>query len=171
MGQFIDDCFHFFAEIIIHGARTQDQLEELSSRGYLDHQVTYEVYGDATGEARTTKSLHSDYDIIKKYLSNYRTPDGRAINYKMCVPRSNPPIRERHNTVNSYCHNLVGDVRLKVYRECKTVDEGMRLTSLLKGGSYVEDDSKHYQHVTTALGYWITAKHRGKTSMSASMIG
>ena len=171
LGQYIDDHFHFFTEVIINGARTLDQLEEMAGRGYLDHNTTYEVYGDATGEARTTKAIHSDYDIIKKFLSNYRAPDGRSLQYKMCVPRANPPIRERHNTVNSYCYNANKEIRLHVYKDCKTLDEGMRLTALKKGGEYIEDDSKHFQHCTTAIGYYVTYKHRNKRQLAASVIG
>lgn len=171
LGQYINDTFHCFAEIVLSGSRTSDQLDEMAARGLLDYGCEYQIYGDATGEARTTKSIHSDYDIIKKFLSNYRTPDGRALRYKMCVPRSNPPIRERHNVVNSYCYNLNKEIRLLVYKDCKTLDEGMRLTSLVKGGEYVEDDSKHFQHITTAVGYWITYVARNKVQLRAQMIG
>jgi len=71
------------------------------------------------------------------------------------VGLSNPPIRTRHNLVNSYCLNANGKRRLFVYEKAKTCDEGLRLTRLKPGGAYIEDDSKHYQHVTTAIGYGI----------------
>ena len=73
----------------------------------------------------------------------------------MQVPRSNPPVRTRHNIVNAYCQNDLGQHRLTVYAKCKTLDKGLRLTALKKGGSYIEDDSKPYQHITTALGYGV----------------
>jgi hypothetical protein len=40
-----------------------------------------------------------------------------------------------------------------VYKKAATLDEGMRLTKLRPGSQYIEDDSKRYQHITTALGY------------------
>ena len=74
----------------------------------------------------------------------------------MEVPRSNPPIRERHNIVNAYCCNSLKQIRLFVYAKCKTLHEGFNLTALKKGAEYIEDDSKEYQHITTAAGYRIT---------------
>lgn len=152
--QHINDTFHVFDEVIVEGARTLDILEELAGRGYLDRGQKIIVHGDATGMARSTSSLQSDYDIIRKFLSNYKN-----LNFEMQVPRSNPPIRTRHNIVNAYCQNSHEQVRLYVYKKCQTVDEGLRLTALKKGGNLVEDDSKRYQHVTTALGYGIVFCH------------
>ncbi len=147
--QYDGNAFHVFKEIIIQGARTLDACDELANSGILDMPHMFKVYGDATGRARSTKSLHSDYDLITKFFSNYNS--GR-LRWELCVPRDNPPIRERHNMVNAYCYNAHKQVRLFVYH-CPTVDEGLRLTSFKKGGALVEDDSNSYQHVTTALGY------------------
>lgn len=165
-GQFDGISFHFFDEIIIHGSRTLDSMEEMAQRRLLDYDTVYEIYGDSTGEARSTKSIHSDYDIIKSFLSNYVKLNGQPMRYVMNVPRSNPPIKDRHNIVNGYCENELGKNRLYVYENCKTIDEGLRLTALKKGGQFVEDDSKAFQHCTTALGYYVVAKHRGINSSS-----
>ena len=160
-GQFDGVSYHFFDELIIQGSRTLDSMEEMAARGLLDHNVNYEIYGDATGNSGTTKSLHSDYDIIKKFLSNFKTKDNRSIRYSMHVPRANPPIKTRHNLVNAYCENALKQNRLYVYGKCKTIDEGLRLTALKSGGQFVEDDSKPFQHCTTALGYYVVSKHTG----------
>jgi hypothetical protein len=53
-----------------------------------------------------------------------------------------------------------GNVSVRVHKRAKTVDEGLRLTKLKAGGHYIEDDTKHYQHVTTALGYGLIAAIR-----------
>ncbi len=159
--------YHFFNQSVIHGARTEDVLEDYASRGILDYPVLYKIYGDATGKSRSTSSLHSDYDIIKKYLSNYKTKSGNNINFEMCVPSSNPPIRTRHNIVNATCLNDNKECRLFVYKDAQTVDEGMRLTQLKKGSDYIEDDSPNcpYQHITTALGYAIVYIENDKKSL------
>ena len=157
--QFIGGKVEVFDEVIIHGADTYESLEEIAARGYFNLEATIMVHGDATGASKSTKSKRSDYDIIKKYLSNYRH-DGMALDFEMCVPKSNPPVRDRHNLVNAYCRNANGVARLNVYRKCKMTHKGMRLTALKKGGSYIEDDSKEYQHVTTALGYGIFWIHK-----------
>lgn len=154
LAQFINGVAHIFDEIVIDGARTKDVCEELYSRGYFNVNLDWIITGDASGNHRDTRGVHSDYDIIKKFFDHVDTPFGR-VRYQTKVPLSNPGVRFRHNKVNSYCKNELGKTRLFIYESCKVVDEGMRLTKLKKGGNYIEDDSKRYQHVTTAVGYFI----------------
>lgn len=156
------DTFHAFDEIVIHGSRTEDQLEELVARGYLDMPIRWEIHGDATGGARTTNSKLSNYEIITSFFANYKTKAGHKVSFQFLVPRSNPPIRERHNIVNAYCLNTLKQNRLFVYDKCKVLNEGMNLTALKKGADYLEDDSKEYQHITTALGYRIVYTSQNK---------
>ena len=156
------ETFHFFDEVIVHGARTESILQEAADRGLLDYSVEYEVYGDATGEARSTNSIHSDYDIIRNFLNKYKKKNGNPLSYKMRVPKTNPPIRERHNIVNAYCLNSIGQRRLFVYDKCKILHEGMKLTALKEGSQYQENDNNSYQHCTTALGYNVVMKHNLK---------
>lgn len=160
--QYIFGTFHVFDEVIINGFRTLDSCEEMWGKGLLSHRNNYILHGDATGSSRDTRSKVSDWDIIRKFFSNL--PNMR---FETQVPKSNPPIRTRHNIVNSYCLNASGKIRLFVYKNAHTVDEGLRLTNFKKGGSNVEDDSKHYQHVTTALGYGIVATHNRNQASSA----
>jgi hypothetical protein len=149
--QYVNDTFHFFDEVVIEGADTRGSLEELDLRGLLDSNYRYIIHGDATGGSKSTTSILSDYDIIKKFFQNHP----KALRFEMKVPRSNPPIRKRHNRVNAYMLNDAGQRRLFVYNKCKTLDKGFRLTALKKGGSYLEDDTPAYQHVTTAAGYGV----------------
>lgn len=142
------DIFHVFDEVVVHGFRTADVMDEWEAKGYLDGRYEIRVNGDASGEARDTRSVLNDYEIIKKYLANLN------LRFKMEVPRSNPPIRTRHNRVNAYCRNDLGQCRLFVYQGAPTVDEALRLTSLKKGADFTrEDDSKAFQHIGTAVGY------------------
>jgi hypothetical protein len=96
-----------------------------------------------------TRSIKSDYDIIEGFLSKY----SKTLNFEMRVPRSNPPLRRRHNLVNAYFSNENNQVRLLVYD--KWVDKGFRLTAFKKGSGLIEDDNLPEQHVTTAIGYMI----------------
>lgn len=171
--QVINKVVHVFKEIIIHGSDTEDVCNELTSNGLLDHETRYLIHGDATGRSGSSKSKYSDYDIISKFLSNYRTKSGAKLDFDLEVPLSNPPIRERHNIVNAYCCNSESKVRLLIYKDCPVLDEGLRLTALKKGGSFIEDDSKSYQHVTTALGYgiwWINRELKSGPSMASHRI-
>ncbi len=143
-----DGAYHVFAEVIIEGARTEEACKEFFDREIIVPGKRYELYGDASGKARHTSSKRSDYEIIKESF------DRNGINYKYCVPLSNPAIRMRHNTINAYCRNALGEVRLFIHN-CPTVDEGLRLTSFKKGANLIENDSIRSQHVTTAIGYAI----------------
>lgn len=158
--QFINDHFHVFNESVVQGARTLDLCEELYSKGFIKPGSVVVIHGDAAGKNRDTRSIQSDYQIIEQFFKSIPN-----ITVKMEVPLSNPPIRNRHNRVNAYCQNAKGESRLTVYSSAPTVDEGLRLTALKKGADYIEDDSKAYQHVTTALGYAIVYEtNRGSGS-------
>lgn len=145
--QHIADEFHIFDEVVIDGARTVDTIDEAAARGYLRPEWSYIICGDASGKNSDTRSRKSDYEIITSEFQK------RSLRYQYLVPPANPPIRTRHNRVNSYCRNAAGQTRLWVYEAAKTVDEGLRLVKLKAGANIIEDDSKRYQHCTTALGY------------------
>jgi len=162
--------FHVFADLVIHGLRTEDMLEEAWNRGLLDHDTTFVINGDATGKHRDTRSRHNDYEIIRNWLSNAKTRDGRQIRFRFDVPLSNPKVRERHNIINATLNNANGHRNLLVYAGAPTVHEGLMLTRLKPGADYIEDDSKPYQHVTTALGYGVVAKLREGNKSAVSVI-
>jgi hypothetical protein len=148
--QYINDEFHIFDKVVIQGARTLDVMDEWFDKGYFQRNQEIIIHGDATGKHRDTRSISSDWDLIKKFLSNIP-----GLRFRMEVPQSNPPIRTRHARVNSYCLNETGKTRLFVYKGCEIIDEGLRLTAFKKGANMVEDDSFPAQHITTALGYGI----------------
>ncbi len=157
--QYDGQGFHIFGEVVVEGIRTEDSLDELAGKGFFDlpDNPLIIVCGDASGKHRDTRSKRSDYDIIKQYLANYLRKDGLSLTFEMNVPMANPPIRKRHNIVNAYCCNELGQHRLFVYPGAPTVDKGLRLTALKDNGKYIEDDSKPWQHITTALGYAVVA--------------
>ena len=153
--QFIKGQFHFFNEIVIESMRTEESCKELLGLGFLDYDTVYKFQGDATGKARSTNSEHTNYEIIKNFFSNNKNRKNQKIMFEIDIPTANPPIKERHNRVNAYCENDEGQHRLFIYKECVNLDKGFRLCELKAGASYQEDDSKPYQHVTTAAGYGV----------------
>lgn len=152
------DEFHFFRDFVIEGADTEEMMDEIEESEILEIPTIFHVHGDRGGKNKGTRSKRSDYDIIRERLAAYRRKDGSKIQFEIQVPASNPPLRTRHNRVNAYARNSLGRNRLFVYRKAAVLDEGFRLTSLKKGSEYVEDDSKPFQHVTTAAGYGIMWK-------------
>lgn len=154
------DQWHIFDEVIVDGQRTLDSLEEAAARGLLDFPTRYIIHGDASGKNNDTRSFGSDYTIIEKFLDNYQNNRGQKIIYTKDIPSKNPPIRERHNAMNSYIKNANGQKKLFVYKKAPTCDEGLRLTKLKSRGQFLEDDKDRYQHCTTAIGYAVMVEHR-----------
>ncbi len=150
LGQYIEGVFHIAKDFVIEGFDTNDIIDEIITSDFMIGVSRVRVFGDFYGKSKDPRSKTTDYQIIEKALikSNFKV--------EMQVPRSgNPPIRSRQNMVNAHCKNDLGQVRLFVYKDATIVDDGLRLTKLKKGSSYQEDDSDSFQHVTSALGYYI----------------
>jgi PBSX family phage terminase large subunit len=152
--QKINGIFHFFDEVVIEGARTESNLEDAENRGLFKLSNTFICQGDASGKHKDTRNNLSDYDIIDKFMHSLAKE--KQISYSRQVPTVNPPVRKRHNIVNAYLRNDLGQIRILVYPKAKTLREAFRLTKLKKGADYIEDDTKFFQHVGTAAGYGIT---------------
>lgn len=151
--QYINDTFHYFNEVVVEGANTTKILDEMHSRGLFNLKCSeFIINGDAAGWNKgSATNGYSDYQIIDNFMKKLKI-DG-SLKYKIQVPSQNPEVKVRHNTVNAYLKNGLDQVRLYVYKNCKKLNEGLKLTSLKEGGKYIENDSKDYQHITTALGY------------------
>jgi len=145
----MDNTWHFFNEVIVNGQRTLDSLEESEARNLLPQGFRYIVHGDCNGRSRDTRQTKTDYELIENWLAkkNYR--------FELQVPKSNPPVRDRHNTLNGYMLNSKNESKLFVYKDAPVVNEGFLLTRLKAGGQYLEVDTDRFQHCTTACGYAI----------------
>jgi len=152
VGQHINGCFHIAKEFVMDGARTGNILEAMDRAGVFKYRTRYRVFGDASGNDRDTRSFNTDYTLIESFLKRHP----QDLSYEICVPRRNPAIRKRHNYVNGIFLNESGRVRCYIYKEAPTADEGFRLTRLRPTGQYEEEDRDRFQHITTAVGYWVT---------------
>ena len=136
-----------FDEIVIAGgATTPDACAELISR-HPDPRLTVEVFGDASGRARDTRSHTSDYDQINEILgSHYRDVTVR-------VPLRNPAVRTRLNTVNARLRNTQGEVKHTMHPRCKTLTKDRARAKLLSGTSDLDKRNKHLTHASDADDY------------------
>ena len=166
--QIVGGILHCYQQAVIEGMRTEDSLYELQSRGIFDFNTDYIINGDANGRSRDTRNKFSDYDIIEKWLANYKNKWG-ALRFELDIPSANPPVRQRHNNMNAYLYNALKQVRFYIYKDCPMLEQGLRLTKLKKGGNYIEDDSKAYQHITTSIGYGLESYIINKDSAGPSM--
>lgn len=147
----------FIDEVAVDGARTADALEEWAGKGYFDleHNPEIIIHGDASGKRGDSRGTQSDFDIIYRYISNYRRKDGKSINVTLQVPLSNPPLRERHNIANGILKNAQGIVRIAIDRRCKKINEGFTNTRLKENAGYLEDETTLGQDISTAVTYAI----------------
>jgi hypothetical protein len=153
--QCINGVYHIFAEWVVQGMRTLDSCEEIGDHGILEIPTQFYIAGDAAGNSRDTRGTKTDFDIILKFMENFRTRDNRSLRVEKKVPRANPMVRDRHNKLNALFRNGYGEVKLFVYETAKTVDKAFRLTKLKVGSTYQENDSDPWQHIGTAVGYGI----------------
>lgn len=152
-----DRRYTFLDEVAIEGARTEDALESWQAKGWFDlpHNPTIIIHGDATGRHNDTRSKLSDYEIIEKYLANYRRADGDKLEYYIEVPKRNPPLRERHNIANGQLKNSEGVVGVVIDDKCDIIDAGFSNTRLKEGVGYLEDQTTKGQDISTACTYGI----------------
>ena len=72
------------------------------------------IYGDASGNSRTTKSTRTDYELIREV---FRQNSQYQINLK--TNTSNPAIKDRVNAVNAQLCTVSGKRRLFVDPKCR----------------------------------------------------
>ncbi len=134
---------HVLDEIVLETADTTAAIAEFRARqyGFPDDRVW--IFGDASGRARDTRSGHTDYTLLRA-----------AGFHRQQVAGCNPPVRNRHNAVNSLLGSADGDCRLRLHPRCRTLAKGLETVRLHPGSGYQEEES-YEQHVTTALGYLV----------------
>lgn len=172
IAQYINGKFHIFGEFVIEGFNTPKLIDEIINSGILEYTNKVRVFGDCNGWNRDTRGTETDYDIIQRALERYVKKNGARVQVDMQVPRSNPEIRARQNVVNAACCNDLGERSLYVYKTALTVSKGLKLTKLKKGSTYQEDDSDPFQHVISALGYYVyrVKKYIDNGNQSAGII-
>ncbi len=157
------DIVHVLEEIVVRDTNTPAQcraLDEVVERmlpGYL-HQVRLRVYGDASGDRRSTSGSPSDLRIIRKHLgssslyrpsfhfdrSNPLQKDRVAAMNRMLADLGIPGLRQRL-LIDPCCRELLRDLRQVVWH----VDSKGNTTPDL--GKSDPDRT----HTSDALGYYV----------------
>jgi phage terminase large subunit len=116
-----------------------DALAKEIVRRYGNNKIL--VYPDASGANRSTiNASKTDIAILQSY------------GFTSMALRSNPPIKDRVQTLQALLENSKGRVRLAVYAGCRRVIECLELQSYdEKTGD--PDKQNGYDHLNDALGY------------------
>jgi len=125
--------------------------------GQMDLQVN--VYGDAAGFQRATVGVgasRTDYEIIRVFFAQRQGYDVR-----MNVPRANPAIRDRVNSMNQMLCNAAGGRNLFVDQSCVSLIKDFEKVKYKKdaGGNTTglvdKTSDPSLTHLSDALGYGV----------------
>ena len=144
------DIPYFLDEIVLTSAISRQSAEEFVVK-YADHlnKKVY-VYGDPAGRAGEKHGHKSDYNEIEDVLRQHNWKFERR------VRPAHPSIKDRQNAVRSLIRNALGDVRLFVHpTKARYCHKGLSTVQLKKGSTFQEDQTNEFQHITTAIGYFV----------------
>jgi hypothetical protein len=145
-----DNVPYFLDEIVLESAVSRQSAIEFVEKFKNHKNKIVCIYGDPAGRAGEKHGHKSDYVEIENYL--------RLNNWKFerRVRTAHPAIKDRQNAVRAMIKNANNDVMLKVNPvTAKWCDKGLSTVQFQKGSSFQEDQINKYQHITTAIGYFI----------------
>ena len=136
-------------ELVQYDTYTEKMAEEVQKR-YGDRR--YIIYGDYTGTYRSTRSAHTEYQLIQQYLGN------SEIRVK-----PNPPIMDRINATHWRICNKEGKRRLFINPKCTHARNDFRRT-IYKPGTHEEEQTiingkKELSHIQAEVGYYCEYEH------------
>ncbi len=136
---------YWIDEIYVRNSNTVECCGEFKRR-YHKHDAGLYLYGDATGNSRSTTSNVTNWKIIKDELSRYN-----PINK---VPTKNPAERDRVNAVNSMILNSKGQIRTFVNPEkCKHLIRDFEQVPYKEGTPKIDKSKLHLTHASDSAGY------------------
>lgn len=144
-----DNAVYLLEEIILTSAVARQSAMEFVERykGHGNRHVL--VYGDPAGRAGEKHGHASDYTEIESVLRSH----GWTFTRK--VKPAAPAIKDRQNAVRAKVMNAAGEVSLFVNtKQAPYTHKGLATVQTKKGSTYQEEESQ-YQHITTAVGYFI----------------
>ena len=135
--------------VLISAVSRQSALEFVEK--FKDHKnKKVYIYGDPAGRAGEKHGHASDYTDIEDVLKEHHWK------YERRVKRAHPAIKDRQNAVRALIMSASGDVSLFVNdKTAPWSHEGLATVQLQKGSTFQEDQTNQYQHITTAIGYFV----------------
>lgn len=152
LGQCAGPRFYWFDEISVDNTNTQQCSKELAHKiEQLKGRFTkLIIVGDATGKSRHSSASESDYAILCGEM------DRCGIKWENHTPESNPPVKERVNTVNTHFMNALGEINMFVNpKNCKQLKRDLERVAWKQGAETILDQfkDKSLTHASDAMGY------------------
>lgn len=145
-----DGVPYILDEIVLESAVSRQSAEEFVDK-FKDHKnKTVYIYGDPAGRAGEKHGHKSDYVEIETVLRQH------GWKFERRVRPAHPSIRDRQNAVRAKILNAAGEVSLFVNpKTASWCHKGLATVQLQEGSSFQEDQKNQYQHITTAIGYFV----------------
>lgn len=145
-----DNIPYFVDEIVLESAISRQAAMEFVEKYKSHGNKKVFIYGDPAGRAGEKHGHKSDYTEIEEVLRI------NGWKFERRVKPAHPAIKDRQNAVRARILNATGQVQLKVNpRKAEWCHKGLRTVQLKKGSSFQEDQKNQYQHITTAIGYFV----------------
>jgi hypothetical protein len=144
------DIPYLVDEIVLESAISRQSAIEFVER-YKDHaNKTVYIYGDPAGRAGEKHGHKSDYTELEEVLRLH------GWKYERRVRMSHPSIKDRQNAVRARIKNAKDEVKLFLNpKKAPWSHKGLSTVQHKEGSTFQEDDSNKYQHITTAIGYFV----------------
>lgn len=151
VGQYIDDVWYFFDEIVMDSCNVGMMVEEFRRR-YPTHGARLYIYGDQTGTNRSSQTGVSHYYLMGEGFKGYPVP------VEQRLPERNPPVVDRLNAVNRAFSGSDGRVGIVFGPHCEMsiadCEEVLRdPRGGIKKSHHPEDPYYQRTHAMDAVGY------------------
>lgn len=144
------DDVYILDEIILISAVSRQSAQEFVEK-FKDHKNKHVMlYGDPAGRAGEKHGHNSDYNDIEDVLK------ANGWTYTRRVKRAHPAIKDRQNAVRAKIKTADGKVSLFINPlTAPWSHKGLATVQLQEGSAFQEDQKNQYQHITTAIGYFV----------------
>lgn len=153
-------------EIVTSGGAHTDEAAREFVRRYGDKRQHVNVYGDATGKSRDTRSHTNDYEILLRELKPH------FAHVSLLVPLANGSVKLRTNTFNARLLSASRRVvRYQIHPRCERLIRDLAKVSKLPGTDEIDKRDKTLTHASDAEGYrlvWIYGTAEGKCYTSST---
>ena len=150
VGVIRDGIIYLLQDIVLTSAVAAQSAQEFVDR-FKDHKnKTVDIYGDPSGRAGEKHGHESDYTEIERIL--------RTNNWKFTrkVKNSTRSIKDGQNAVRAKIRNANGDIGLYCNPvTAKWQHKALSTVQLKEGSTFLEDETSEYQHIGTAIRYFI----------------
>ena len=146
-------------EIVLPNSNTEAAVQEFMRRTAnlegFPWPIPLTIYGDASGNSRTTKSTRTDYELIQDM---FRDEPGYRFSTRQNT--ANPAIRDRVNTVNTMLKSASGTHNIFIHPNCRELLKDLRQVKWRRDSSGnptgdLDKSDQQRTHVSDALSYLV----------------